>query len=145
MCEEHKIEREAQRSKNPEREARRSDRALPKGAGKIFIIIIVIILWKRISWIQTIFWLLQQKSLAKLPWWKYRTGIQSERIRTIPSHSEIWYQTISSHFEPMWKKFFFSFDENQSKINPTSSDSFRSDWSKPNFKSESIWTNPWSK
>ena len=49
------------------------------------------------------------------PYWMFRKGIQSERIRAIP-------KSVS---EPIRKTFYISFDEKRPKINPTSSDSFQ--------------------
>ena len=72
------------------------------------------------------------------PWQKYRIGIHSEPIRTIPLHSAICIRANANHSEPIWKTFCISFDEKQFyfRINPGS------DWYKPNFQSESIWMNP---
>ena len=38
-------------------------------------------------------------SLEKLPWRKYRIGIHSEPIRTIPIHSDVCIQANANHSE----------------------------------------------
>ena len=76
---------------------------------------------------------------------KYRIGIHSEPIRTISIHSDICMQANANHFEPIWKTFCISFDENRLKIDPTLSDLIRGNYpneSVPiriNPTSESFW------
>ena len=45
------------------------------------------------------------------PWRKYRIGIHSEPIRTIPIHSDICIGANANHSEDIRKKFYNSFDE----------------------------------
>ena len=49
--------------------------------------------------------------LHNQPWRKYRIGIHSEPIRTIPIHSDICIQANPNHSEPIRKMFCNSFDE----------------------------------
>ena len=60
-----------------------------------------------------------------IPWQKYRIGIHSKSVRTIPFHSDICIWVNANHSEPIRKTFCISFDKKRSKINPTSSDEFR--------------------
>ena len=53
----------------------------------------------------------------KRTWRKYRIGINSEPIRTIPFHFDICIRANSNHSEPIRKTFCISFDEKRSKIN----------------------------
>ena len=55
----------------------------------------------------------------KLPGQKFRIGIYSETIRTIPIHSDICIRATADHPEPIWKMFCTSFDEERSKNNST--------------------------
>ena len=63
--------------------------------------------------------------MHQAPWRKYRIEIHYELIRTIPIHSDICIRDNANHSEPIQETFCILFDEKRSKINPTSSDSFR--------------------
>ena len=79
-------------------------------------------------------------------WRKFRIGIQSKRIRTISSHSEICFRSIQNHSELIRKTFCILFHEKGSisiRFNPVLPEasiriSLRSDWYKPNFHSKSF-------
>ena len=58
-------------------------------------------------------------TLNKLPWRKYRLGIHSKPIRTIPIHSGICIRANKNHSEPIRKIFCNSFDEKRLKIDPS--------------------------
>ena len=45
--------------------------------------------------------------IYELPWRKYRIGIHSEPIRTIPIHSDICIWANANHSEPIRKTFFY--------------------------------------
>ena len=49
--------------------------------------------------------------VSKNPWRKYRKGIHSEPIRTIPIHSDIRIRANANHSELIRKMFCNSFDE----------------------------------
>ena len=51
------------------------------------------------------------KCSHKLPWRKYRIGIHSEPIRTIPIHSDVCIRANANHSEPIRKTFCNPFDE----------------------------------
>ena len=77
----------------------------------------------------------------KVPWRKYRIGIHSEPIRTIPIHVDICIRANANHSEPIRKTFCNSFDEKRSKINPIHSTLIRSitlNIPEPSFQSESF-------
>ena len=57
-----------------------------------------------------------------LPWRKFRIGIHSESIRTIPNHSDICIRANASQSESIRKTFWISFVEKHLKINPTQSE-----------------------
>ena len=50
-------------------------------------------------------------SPCKQPWGKFRIGIHSKPIRTIPIHSDICIRANANHSEPIRKTFCISFDE----------------------------------
>ena len=59
------------------------------------------------------------------PWPKFRIGIHSDLIRTIPNHSGICIRANANQSELIRKKFLMSFVENRSKNNPSHSDPIR--------------------
>ena len=55
----------------------------------------------------------------KRPWRRYRIGIHSEPIRTIPNHSDIWIGVNANHSEPIRKSFVSRLMKNgQKSIEP---------------------------
>ena len=51
-------------------------------------------------------------------WRKYRIGIHSEPIRTIPIHSDICIRANANHSEPIRKTFCISFDKKSIRPDP---------------------------
>ena len=100
---------------------------------------------------------------AKSPWLKYRIKIDSESIRIIPIYCDICIRADANHSKLIRETFCISYDEKRPKIDPINSETsiwmntnqsetkfsiqikLISDWSKPNFQSESIRINPMSK
>ena len=54
---------------------------------------------------------MRQDKHRRHPWRKYRIGIHSEPIRTIPIHSDICIRANANHSERIRKTFCNSFDE----------------------------------